>query len=664
MNIYRSLNDVPSFKNAVVTIGSFDGVHLAHKKLIKRVDQIAEEINGEAVVVTFHPHPRSIVFPNDKTLVLLSTIEEKIALFESIGVKHLIIVPFTVEFAQLSANEYVEKFLIKSLQSKYLVVGYDHKFGLARHGDFQLLQMYEKQNAFKLIEIEKQQIDEIAISSTNIRKALINADLTTANDLLGGYYYIEGKVIKGDSIGRTIGFPTANIAIHSKNKLMPPVGIYACFVIVAKRKLQGMLYIGTRPTINDESKLVCEVNIFDFNDNIYDEIIGIEVVACTRKDQKFENLDALKLQLNQDRIDALKVLAKEINKIPKKAIATISILNYNGYNLLQEYLPSVSKSSNAFDLQIQVIDNKSTDDSIRIIKEKFPEVNIIALNENYGFAAGYNKGNKQIISKYTVLLNSDVRVTDGWLDPIIELMEADSKIGAVQPKILSVKEPSKFEYAGASGGLIDALSYPFCRGRIFDNVETDNGQYDNTTEIFWTSGAAMVVRTSLFNNAGGFDADFFAHQEEIDFCWRIKKAGYKCMVLPSSIVFHLGGGTLNYDNPRKTYLNFRNNLNMVLKNEVFPKVIFVFLQRLILDGLAGINFLSKGKINHTLNIVKAHLAVYIALPLTLQKRISQNNFISKYSIDKSNMVGKTNYTILNKYYLQGKRTFSSIQKAN
>ncbi len=661
MNIYYSLNEVPDFRNAVVTIGSFDGVHFAHKKLINRINQIAVEIGGEGVVVTFHPHPRSIVFPNDKSLQLLSTIEEKIELFEKAGVQHLIVIPFTIEFAQLSANEYIEKFLVQALKSKFLVVGYDHKFGLARMGDFQLLQMYEKQGLFKLIEIEKQEIEEISISSTNIRKSIMNKDLGQANSLLGGYYFIRGKVVKGDSIGTTIGYPTANIEVSTKDKLIPPIGIYACFVSIAKHRFKGMLYIGKRPTIEHDGKPVIEVNIFDFNENIYDEYIGLEIVKFIREDQKFEGLEMLKNQLDLDRISANQILEDVFSITAHDELATISILNFNGQKLLEEYLPSVSLSSIKHKVKIQVIDNKSTDDSIKHLKTHFANLDIVELNYNYGFAKGYNKGTTGIESKYTVLLNSDVKVTPGWLDGIIDLMEKDTSIGAVQPKILSLLEPQNFEYAGASGGYIDALAYPFCRGRIFETIEENLEQYEDVREVFWTSGAAMVVRTDLFKMAGGFDGDFFAHQEEIDFCWRIKRAGYKCMVYPSSVVYHLGGGTLQYDNPKKSYLNFRNNLTMMLKNEYFPKLILVFIVRLILDGIAGIRFLLQGKFMHTWYIIKAHFAVYAALPHIVHKRNAHNHFIKKNGIGPSNFSGKLPFSIVMKYYIQGKKTFSSLE---
>jgi riboflavin kinase/FMN adenylyltransferase len=661
MNIYRELKDIPIFEKAVVTIGSFDGVHVAHRKLIDRVNQIAHEVSGQSVVVTFHPHPRSIVFPNDKSLQLLSTIEEKITLFREYGVKHLIIVPFTVEFAQLSAGEYLQKFLIEKLQVKYLVVGYDHRFGVARMGDLKMLQMYAQEGGYQVIEVAKQEVEEMAISSTNIRKALQDGDLAMANALLGGYYLLMGKVVKGDGLGHTIGFPTANVQIDQNNKLLPSIGIYACFVNVGNRTFEGMVYIGPRPTINDQGRVVVEVNIFDFNENIYEEIIGIRLVKKTREDEKFDGLEALKNKLDQDYLTCRNVLATEVkNKKLEQAIATVSIVNFNGVDMLESYLPSVLRSSHRYTLHWQVIDNNSDDDSISYLEEWHPEVKVVQLHKNHGYAAGYNHGNKDIKTKYTILLNSDVRVTDGWVDEIIDLLESDQTIVAVQPKIRSIEEPESFEYAGAAGGYIDVLGYPYCRGRIFQTVEQDNGQYDDVTEVAWCSGAAMVVRTDLLLKFNGFDADFFAHQEEIDLCWRWRKAGYKCMVYPGSVVYHLGGGTLSYDSPKKLRFNFRNNLLTILKNERFPKVIFVFFLRLLLDGVAGIKYLLEGKSNLTMAIIRAHMGVYKRFLPTLYKRILLFEHNLKYNIGKSNNAGIGKFSIVYKYFIKKNQYFSEL----
>jgi riboflavin kinase/FMN adenylyltransferase len=660
MKLFRNLDTLPKFDKAIVTIGSFDGVHLAHKKLINRINLLSNEIGGEPIVVTFHPHPRSIVFPGDKSLKLLTDINEKISLLEAAGVKNLVIVPFTVEFAQLSANEYVEKFLVEKLNTKYLVVGYDHKFGLARQGDFQLLKMYEKEGAFQVIEIEKQAIDEQTISSTNIRNAINQNDFDKVNSLLDGYYPITGKVVKGDGIGRTIGYHTANISIPHKDKLIPEEGIYACQVDVLDRTFDGMLYIGNRPTINNQGNKVVEVNIFDFNEYIYDETITVKIVKYLRGDKKFTNLEQLKLQLDQDRLETIEALAEEKFKKKSKTKVAVAILNYNGADILPTYLPSVIDYNPSYS-KIVIIDNKSLDNSIAVIQHlSLQNVDVIKLAKNHGFAEGYNQALSEIDSEYTLLLNSDVKVTAGYLDPLIEMMDDDATIAAVQPKILSYRSPDQFEHAGASGGFLDVLAYPYCRGRIFDTVENDEGQYDEAVEIFWASGAAMLIRTNLFKAIGGFDKDFFAHQEEIDLCWRLKRAGYKICVEPKSVVYHLGGATLDYDNPRKVYLNFRNNLLMLLKNTKKRFVTFHFIIRLILDGIAGLKFLFDKKPHLTLQIIKAHFAVYALLPSTILKRTQIYTNIQDVRIGKNNKVGHSDFSILWKYFVQKRKTYNNL----
>ncbi|MGM0567570.1 MAG: glycosyltransferase family 2 protein, partial [Bacteroidota bacterium] len=274
-----------------------------------------------------------------------------------------------------------------------------------------------------------------------------------------------------------------------------------------------------------------------------------------------------------------------------KKVAVV-ILNWNGAKFLRKFLPSVLKHST--EAEIVVADNASADDSLVILEKEFPQVRIIKNHRNEGFAKGYNTALKQIDADYYVLLNSDVEVTANWIQPVIELLERDNSIGAVQPKIRSWYEPEKFEYAGAAGGFLDLYGYPFCRGRIFEHTEKDLQQYDDSREIFWATGACMFVRADLFHDSGGFDPDFFAHMEEIDFCWRIKQKGYKVMFTPKSLVYHVGGGTLPSSSSFKTYLNIRNNLAMLYKNlpqENLSRTIFV---RLLLDGIAAIKFLFSG----------------------------------------------------------------------
>ncbi|MBO4689958.1 MAG: glycosyltransferase family 2 protein [Paludibacteraceae bacterium] len=277
---------------------------------------------------------------------------------------------------------------------------------------------------------------------------------------------------------------------------------------------------------------------------------------------------------------------------------SVIILNWNGAEMLRRYLPSVVKANGEGtkgerETEIVVADNGSTDDSLQILAEEFPSVKTIVLDKNYGFAEGYNRAIDQVDSEYVVLLNSDVEVTDGWLDTLLDYMDAHPEVAAVQPKIRSWLDKTRFEHAGAAGGYLNILGYPYCRGRNFRGVEQDNGQYDNIVEVDWTTGACMCVRTKIYKEVGGLDAAFFAHMEEIDLCWRIRRAGWKLMCVPQAVVYHLGGGALSYDNPRKTYLNFRNNLLMIYKNKQHPYgVLFV---RFFLDYAAALYFLLQGK---------------------------------------------------------------------
>ena len=304
----------------------------------------------------------------------------------------------------------------------------------------------------------------------------------------------------------------------------------------------------------------------------------------------------------------------------------IAILNWNGKNWLEKFLPYVLKYS--LDAEIYVIDNDSTDDSVPFLESNFPSVKIIQNPSNSGFAAGYNQGLKSIPADIYCLLNSDVEVTEHWLSPIIELFSKDQNIAAVQPKILDYFQKNKFEFAGAGGGLIDNLGYPYCRGRIFDDIEIDNGQYDDETEIFWASGCALFIRSEDFWSMNGFDERFFAHQEEIDLCWRLKNTGKKIYYTGKSKVYHVGGGTLNKQNPQKTYLNFRNNLTMMLKNLPASKAFFILFFRLSLDGIAGLYFAHKNGWKHLWAVFKSHIGFYCQLPKSIQLR--QKKQINNY----------------------------------
>lgn len=290
---------------------------------------------------------------------------------------------------------------------------------------------------------------------------------------------------------------------------------------------------------------------------------------------------------------------------------SVVILNWNGAEMMRRYLPSVVQHTDGEAIEVVVADNGSTDESLRVLREEFPSVRVIILDKNYGFAEGYNRAIAQIDSEYTVLLNSDVEVTAGWLNPLLSYMDSHPQTAACQPKILSWtskeagERPVRFEHAGAAGGMMDALGYPFCRGRVMSKVETDDGQYDSIVPVFWTSGAAMCVRTAVYQETGGLDASFFAHMEEIDLCWRMQCRGYELVCVPQSVVYHLGGGSLNYESPRKTYLNFRNNLLMLYKNLPGCRLAAVLLCRLLLDYAAAVQFLLKGQGKNALSVVQA-----------------------------------------------------------
>ena len=658
MHIHHGLSNLPAFRNAVITIGSFDGVHRGHVQLIKRIKDLAESIEGESIVLFFDPHPRSIVYPNDDTLRLLTTVEEKLAQFERHDVDHVVIVPFSVEFSQQHPEEYIEKFLLKSFQPKYIVIGYDHRFGLNRQGDISLLRRYEKSHGFEVIEVSKQEEEDIAISSTNIRKSIVSGSMLDANLLLGYRYGLTGSVVKGDQIGSSIGFPTANVKPANRYKLIPGDGIYAVLVTIEDVLFKGMLYIGNRPSVDKGHKKVIEVHIFDFSGNLYDQDLTLYFVDYIRDDQKFASLDELKSQLSKDEKAAKQILSYHLDN-NEKSIATLAILNYNGLEHLESYLPSMLYSSSR-DIDYLLIDNYSTDDSVAYVAEYHPEFKIKSLKQNYGFAGGYNRGLIEVKSEYLVIINSDVLVTEGWLDPILDLMEQDQTIGAVQPKILSLEQKNTFEYAGAAGGFIDKFGYPFCRGRIMDTCEQDSGQYDQTIEIAWTSGACMVVRRQLFMGIGAFDATYFAHHEEIDLCYRIKAAGYRMVCHPKSSVYHLGGGTLSYESPRKTYLNFKNNIQTLVKNEPKSSLFGLLLMRLMIDTLASWQMILTGKWRNGLMVWKAYLHNLAQRKDISRRRSYYKNLIKNHRIASGHRTGHWSGVLIIDYFLRGKRKFSSL----
>jgi GT2 family glycosyltransferase len=310
----------------------------------------------------------------------------------------------------------------------------------------------------------------------------------------------------------------------------------------------------------------------------------------------------------------------------------VVILNWNGKKLLEQFLPSVVKNSP--EATVYLADNASSDDSISFVTSEFPTIQIIKNAWNYGFAQGYNEALKEVDAEIFALVNSDVEVIPNWLQPIIETFQNYPQTAIIQPKILDYKRKDYFEYAGAGGGFIDKFGYPFCRGRIFETIEKDLGQYNDNCEIFWASGACFFIRSSVFKELNGFDVDFFAHQEEIDLCWRAKNKKYSIKYNGSSTVYHIGGATLNDENPKKTFLNFRNSLFMLTKNLPKEKLFKILLIRMVLDGIAGLRFLFQGKFTHLFAVLKAHFYYYHFINNNLNKRSEYqvNNYFDRESI--------------------------------
>ena len=326
----------------------------------------------------------------------------------------------------------------------------------------------------------------------------------------------------------------------------------------------------------------------------------------------------------------------------------IVILNWNGKKILEQFLPSVVEFSE--EATIYVADNASTDKSIPYLKEKFNKVTIIQNKTNGGYAKGYNDALKNVTEDLLVLLNNDVEVTQNWLQPIINEFKRDNSLIAAQPKILDFNNKRYFEYAGAGGGFIDQLGYPYCRGRIFNTIEKDKGQYNDINKIFWASGACFIVRSNEFKELNGFDENFFAHQEEIDLCWRIQQNGGIIKYIGNSTVYHVGGATLSNINPTKTFYNFRNSLLMLVKNIKSSKVWIILFMRLLMDGIAGLHFLIQGKWKHTLAIVKAHFSFYSLLPRYINKEYKIRKEIKYYHIK----------SIVWNYFIRKNRIFKEL----
>ncbi|MBN4072807.1 glycosyltransferase family 2 protein [Crocinitomix catalasitica] len=330
----------------------------------------------------------------------------------------------------------------------------------------------------------------------------------------------------------------------------------------------------------------------------------------------------------------------------------VVILNYNGKNFLEKFLPSVVKHSG--DARIYVADNCSTDDSVEFVKNNYPSIALIQNESNGGFAKGYNDALAHVNEDIYILLNSDIEVTENWIMPCVNLMMRDDNIVAVQPKVLSYNHQNKFEHAGAAGGFLDREYYPFCQGRIFHSIEEDKGQYDKSREVFWATGACLFIRKDAYHNAGGLDEDFFAHMEEIDLCWRLKTRGYAIYYCADAKVYHVGGGTLNYASPRKTFLNFRNSLFMILKNYDGP-VFIKLLWRMFLDGSAMHLFLFKLEFRNLGAIFKAHFSFYRYLPKMIRKRRQLKKERTTF-----NRTGLYKGIIIIKKFLGGVKSFQQL----
>lgn len=332
-------------------------------------------------------------------------------------------------------------------------------------------------------------------------------------------------------------------------------------------------------------------------------------------------------------------------------LTAIVILNFNGQKYLEQFLPSVIQYRES--AEIYVADNGSSDDSLLFLKENYPQIKVIVIPKNEGFSKGYNLVLKQIKAKYYVLLNSDIELTEGWLRPMLDLMEKNPNVAACQPKIKAFKRKNFFEHAGAAGGFIDFLGYPFCRGRVFENIEEDKNQYSNSSEIFWATGACLLIRAELYHQLGGLDDDFFAHMEEIDLCWRLKRRGYQLYYVAESMVYHVGGGTLSYQSPFKVFLNFRNNLALLMKN-LPPNRLWITLgAKLGLDLLAFGFFLAKGHPNSAWSVLKAYFSFYSRFYYWYKKR-DGGPYPKKLS-------GVLSQSIVYQYFIKRKKTFKEVE---
>lgn len=336
-------------------------------------------------------------------------------------------------------------------------------------------------------------------------------------------------------------------------------------------------------------------------------------------------------------------------------LVSVVILNWNGKQHLEKFLPALVSHTRHPRAELVVADNGSVDGSLEFLRKEHPRIRVIELEKNYGFSGGYNRAAAQIDTAYMLLLNSDIEVTEGWLEPMLEVMEADPAVGACTPKILDYKRKTHFEYAGAAGGYVDRFGYPFCRGRIFDHLEEDQGQYDQPTDLFWGTGACLMVRMDLFRESGGLDERFFAHMEEIDLCWRFQRRGYRIRCIPASTVYHVGGATLQRGNPMKTFLNFRNNLLLLYKNLPVRGRFRTLFIRMALDGLSAGRFLLQGALKDFWAVFRAHLAFY-GIKSSYKGTKNQNKTLENSVLASGIYPG----SIVVDYFLKHKKTFMDL----
>ena len=463
---------------------------------------------------------------------------------------------------------------------------------------------------------------------------------------------------KGHQLAGPMGYPTANCSMEDPDKILPAFGSYAAEVICEDMTYQGMMYIGRSATLKTDNKIIVETNLFaKLDHSLYGKKIDIYPLAFIRKDEKFNSKDELIFNIEGDKIACLQYFGQR----QENKLVTTAILNYNGVDFLKQFLPSHLNCSYK-QQRLLVIDNESTDDSTSFLTTASADIDICQLDTNLGYAGGYNQGLTDVHTKYTAIINSDIEVSEKWLEPLVAALEADSNLVAVQPKILSFKNKSQFEYAGAAGGMLDRMGYPYCRGRIMNTIEDDSGQYDDNLSVDWTSGAAMLVRTEAFKEAGGFESGFFAHMEEIDLCWRWRNSGLKLKCIPASIVYHVGGGTLDYQSPRKAFLNMRNNYHMILRNMSSAQLLYRIPLRLVLDSIFILKVLLSGQLSTAFANWKG-MAAGLSKIFSLKKENRRIQFyVKRYNSDKVQSKSYRLGILPISYHFMNRKTFKQLKK--